>query len=418
MRLLALVTVSSMFFPLFASATPAVLQPNAVLANPLAMTVTQTLASPKDDRSKRATISLIPERRQTFLFEKDSDLKFTYRVQKDATAPLVFIVPGTGGVAESAGALFLAEQLYDLGYQTVTVDDGFSWRFALSASKTGLPGFTPADSQDLYKALRAVNSKLQTEKKIQPRSYSLVGYSLGALQAVFMHRLDQTEKAFNFERVLMIDPPMDLMQAVNSLDNLYNIGNTLSDNRKLFVFNRVIDVGGKYLSAHADFTDPNLLQQAFGELGFDSKDLAYLIGGSFRDSLRDVIFASQQIHDLKILKMPVTRYHRNARYDEARQFSFKQYMSQFLYPQVKKQKGSGYSIDKMNKESSFYQFGEYVQTHKNLFIVHTADDFILKSGDIDWIRSKFGDRAVIFPFGGHCGAMNFPAFAEYLKSVF
>ncbi len=416
MRLL--VTVASMFFPLFASAVPAVLPPNTVLTNPLAMTITQALVSPKEDRSKRATISLMPERRQVFLFEKNADLKFTYRVQKDPTAPLVFIVPGTGGVAESSGALFLAEQLYNLGYQTVTVDDGFSWRFALSASKLGLPGYTPADSQDLYTALRAVNTKLQKEAAIQPRSYSLVGYSLGALQAIFMHRLDQDKKVFNFERVLMIDPPMDLMRAVSSLDYFYNIGNALSDNRKVVVFNRLVEVGNKYLNAHADFTDPNLLQQAFDELGFDRKDLAYLIGGSFRNSLRDVIFASQQIHDLKILTMPVTRYHRNARYDEAHQYSFEQYMSQFLYPQVKKQKGASYSIDKMNHESSFYQFADYVQIHKNLFIVHTADDFILEPGDIHWIRSKFGDRAMIFPFGGHCGAMNFPAFSEYLKQLF
>jgi hypothetical protein len=405
--------VFSLFVPNFASAAP-----TPVLENPLAMTVTQTLASPKKDRSTRAKISILPARLDTFLLENDADLKFTYQLQKDKSAPLVFIVPGTGGVAEAPGALFLAEQLYELGYQTVTIDDAFSWKFAAAASTSGLPGYTPRDSQDLYKALRLVKAQLAQNKEIRPRSYSMIGYSLGALQALFVHRLDDKAKHFQFERILMIDPPMDLMQSVKVLDNFYNIGAQLSDNRKLVVFNRVLGVGGKYINQRADFTDPEVLQQAFSELALSQKDLAYLIGGSFRDSLRDVIFTSQQIHDLKILKSPVTRYRRNARYDEARQFSFNEYMSRFLYPQIKKQKTADYNIEAMNRESSFYQFGDYVQNHKGLYIVHTADDFILKPGDIRWIQDKFGSRATIFPYGGHCGAMNFPAFANYLKKVF
>lgn len=418
MRLLmSLSLVVGMFFPYLALAAPAV-QPPAVLANPLAMTVTQTLASPKNDRSSRSKVSLLPQRKKTFLFEKDADLRFTYQLQANKSAPLVFVIPGTGGISESSGALFLAEKLYNLGYQTVTVDDAFSWTFAIAGSRSGLPGYTPSDSQDLYKALQAVNAKLVQDKKITPRTYSVVGYSLGALQTLFMHRLDEREKQFRFERVLMIDPPMDLMYAVRSLDNLYNLGDQLSDGRKLFVFNRVVDVGGKYLNQKADFTDPDFLQQAFAELEFNNRDLAYLIGGSFRDSLRDVIFASQQVNDLKILKSSVSRYVRNVRYEEARKFSFAQYMSLFLYPQIKKQKGTDYNIDTMNREASFYQFGNYVQTRKNIYIVHTADDFILKKGDLAWIKDNFGERAMIFPYGGHCGAMNFPAFAEYLKTVF
>jgi len=416
-QLLFLSLLFSMFFPHLASAVASA-APSAVLANPLAMTVTQTLAQPKNDRSSRAKISFIAERKNTFLLEDHGDLSFTYQVQADKNAPLAFIIPGTGGVAESAGALFLAEQLFALGYQTVTLDDAFSWKFAVAGSQNGLPGYTPQDSQDLYKALQAVNAKLISDKKIHPSSYSLVGYSLGALQSLFMAHMDESEKSFQFRRVLMIDPPLDLLYAVEALDDLYATGELLSPERKLTVFNRVLDVGGKYISQKANFQDPGLLQSAFTELDFNNQDLAYLVGGSFRDSLRDVIFASQQIRDLNILKVPATRFSRSQRYSEARNFSFMQYMNLFLYPEVKSQKNSSYSLKDMNKESSFYQFGDYVQNSKNLFIVHTADDFILKAGDVAWIQQHFSDRAVIFPFGGHCGAMNFPAFAEYLKTVF
>ncbi|WP_413290857.1 hypothetical protein [Bdellovibrio sp. HCB337] len=417
MRILSLFLVG-VFLPFFALANQAPQKPYKVLANPLAMTITQTLVSPKEDEATRGKLVVFPDRPKVFLFEKESDLHFTYQLQKNKKAPLVFVIPGTGGTSEASGALFLAEKLYSLGYHTVTMDDAFSWTFAVSGSRSGLPGYTPRDAEDLYGALQKVSQKLSEEKKLEPETFSLVGYSLGGLQSVFMHRLDQTEKAFNFRRVLVIDPPLDLMHAVKSLDHLYDLGNKLGRGRKITVFNRVAEVGGRYMNEDADFTDPALLQEAFNELNFDEKDLAYLIGGSFRDSLRDVIFASQQVNDLKILKSPVSRYKRNQRYDESSQYSFMQYMNSFVYPNVRQQKGPDYTIEDLNKEVSFYQFGKHVQTHKNIFMVHTADDFILKAGDIAWIQDKFQNRAVIFPFGGHCGAMNFPQFSEYLAEVF
>lgn len=401
--------------PLFAMASQ---KPSGVLTNPLAMTITQTLVSPKEDNASRSKVTVFPDRPKIYIFEKESDLHFTFQLQDDKNAPLIFIIPGTGGTSEASGALFLSEQLHKQGYHTVTIDDAFSWTFAVSGSRSGLPGYTPRDSEDLYSALQKVSVKLIENKKIQPRSYSLVGYSLGGLQSIFMHRLDQSEKHFNFHRVMLIDPPMDLMHAVTSLDHLYDVGNELTRGRKITVFNRVAQVGGKYLNEGADFTDPSFLQTAFNELSFDDKDLAYLIGGSFRDSLREVIFASQQVTDMGILKSPVSRFQRNDRYDEAGTYSFLQYMKSFVYPSVLKQKSPGYTIEDLNKEVSFYQFGKYVQTHDNIFIVHTADDFILKEGDIAWIQDKFRDRAMIFPVGGHCGAMNFPQFTEHLKNVF
>lgn len=93
-------------------------------------------------------------------------------------------------------------------------------------------------------------------------------------------------------------------------------------------------------------------------------------------------------------------------------------MKTFVYPNVKKQKSANYSVEDMNREVSMYQFHDYIQAHKNLFIVHTADDFILKDGDIAWMQDTFKERALIFPHGGHCGAINFPQFTDYLKKVF
>ena len=39
-------------------------------------------------------------------------------------------------------------------------------------------------------------------------------------------------------------------------------------------------------------------------------------------------------------------------------------------------------------------------------LVGTADDVILSRDEVAWLEDVFGDRARIFPTGGHCGSMD------------
>jgi hypothetical protein len=40
-----------------------------------------------------------------------------------------------------------------------------------------------------------------------------------------------------------------------------------------------------------------------------------------------------------------------------------------------------------------------------------SDDIILGPGDIEFLQDVLGDRATIYPYGGHCGNM------EYTQNV-
>ena len=46
----------------------------------------------------------------------------------------------------------------------------------------------------------------------------MTGYSLGGAQSAFVARLDEERKAFNFKKVLMINPPVSLFNSVSILD--------------------------------------------------------------------------------------------------------------------------------------------------------------------------------------------------------
>ena len=51
-------------------------------------------------------------------------------------------------------------------------------------------------------------------------------------------------------------------------------------------------------------------------------------------------------------------------------------------------------------------------------VMHNLDDIILEPGEIDFFPEVFGDRAVIYPHGGHCGNMNYRDNVAHMLSVF
>jgi len=60
----------------------------------------------------------------------------------------------------------------------------------------------------------------------------------------------------------------------------------------------------------------------------------------------------------------------------------------------------------------------YLKTADKIAVVHNANDIILGPGDMDFIRETFGDRARIYPVGGHLGNMLYPANVEYMTNFF
>jgi predicted alpha/beta-fold hydrolase len=392
--------------------------PPSLIKNPLAASITSIFVVPQEDNFKRGSVTVLPNRDDVYLMEDLAQLRFTYRLQENRKAPLMFVIPGTGGNSEAGGALFLAERFFKMGYHTVVVENPFYWGFAVSSSRRGLPGYTPDDSDDLYLGLQKIMRQLKTDKGVRPRSFSLSGYSLGALQSLFLQRTDQENRKFNFEKILLINPPADLLYAVTSIDRLYSAGDTMSAKRKKALMYRIYNVGGKYLDAIESFKDPQFIQKVYDELAPTNQEMAYLIGQSFRETIRDVVFASQQVKDLGVLKIRATRNRQNARWDEAMTVSFGDYIGKFLYPQLAKSRGAGYSIQDLNAESSIYQFGEAIKASNNIYLITSADDLIVQRQDIPWFQEHFGDRALIFPYGGHCGAMNFPQFQKQLQAIF
>jgi hypothetical protein len=51
-------------------------------------------------------------------------------------------------------------------------------------------------------------------------------------------------------------------------------------------------------------------------------------------------------------------------------------------------------------------------------VMHNQDDIILEQGEIDFFPRVFGDRARIYPIGGHCGNMDYRDNVDHMVKVF
>ena len=101
--------------------------------------------------------------------------------QQAGSAPLIFIIPGLGSPAAMGSTAYLAEVLVDQGFHVLILPSPFNWNFALAASRSGLPGITQEDSEDLYSAMHLILQDIKFHYGARVGGIGLIGLSDGAL---------------------------------------------------------------------------------------------------------------------------------------------------------------------------------------------------------------------------------------------
>ena len=60
----------------------------------------------------------------------------------------------------------------------------------------------------------------------------------------------------------------------------------------------------------------------------------------------------------------------------------------------------------------------YLRSTRKISVVHNRDDIILGPGDIDFLDRVMGDRAIIYPLGGHLGNMAYERNVDEMLAFF
>lgn len=332
-------------------------------------------------------------------------------------APLIVMINGLGGHAGSTYYNFLAYHFVKRGYHVLSIPNPLHFSFALAGSTSGFPGVTRDDARDLYATILKGIDKLQRKAGLEYTSVGLVGVSLGALEGAYLSELDAREKKLNFQRVLLVNPPVDPLYGIQALDRLASRGANVSESRKGEIKRAVYQFGFFTLIA-GDITSPNYFDRTEQLLPTTVEEREYLIGSSLQGFLQSLLFTTQQVHDLGIFKTPVATADPEPRLAEAQAFSFTDYVHKFLLPGLSAQAGKPVSYDDILPITAMQGVEAHLRNDPRVLLMHNADDFIVSASQLAWLQDVFGARMKLYSYGGHIGNIWYPENLEAIMGTF
>ena len=335
---------------------------------------------------------------------------------KDEVPPekLAIIIPGIGGAYDSQTALAMAEEFYNNGYAVVLVDNAFNWRF-MTATDGKFPGYTPQDAAKMRSVLGKILDDLREDEKIRDPRIVLAGWSMGALEICHIAAMEEKENTLGISRYLPINPPADLLVAINQADHF----SSMTDD---WTFDEAVEkvshgAGLQYVLTDRvvpplDPNDP----ETFVRPPLVSEDTAgFFIALSLQGCIAELLEKAQRESDTPLpgITAPCTMFNREDFYREIGGIGFRDYIVRFLFPQHGKTEAD---LDQLASESGLRAVEKTLRENKSVRMLHSWDDILVNDADRKFLDETLGDRITWFSNGGHCGAFYTKSFREELIS--
>lgn len=412
-RLCLLCLAVALALPAYAAAPATATSGTYPIHDPLTATVVGTPSRlqatlPKDLDFSVRTLKPLVKRATPPTLRYARPLRYLF-VGQDHPAPLAFVIAGTGDSALSSKCVLLSRALYQVGYSVACLPSPTSVTFMLGASTHPVPGRMPDDVHDLYRLMHAVQDDLSGQ--IQITGYALTGWSLGATEAAFLARRDARVGDFDFSRVLLINPAVSVWASVERMDDLLQrnlpggfnqvpsfIAQVLGSVQQVFARGKS---NGQPLRFDTDF-----LYRAYKSGDIDHSQVGAIVGLAFRLSLANMAFAADLLTRSGVI---VPSDLRLGPYDDREHFmksafrmSFTDYINELLLPYWNRD-GRHVSKATLVSEDDLHSIRKYLAHAPHIAVFTNADDPILDSAEVTFLRQTFGARARIRPYGGHMG---------------
>jgi len=353
-------------------------------------------------------------------------LKFTFWLQP-GEANIVYIVSGLGGHRLSETSLALAELIYKNGFSAVVISSPFNFEFMENASTAAMPAYLPVDGHDLHVALTDIDKRLHNLYPNRLGNRALMGYSMGAIQALFIAgaestnsysvvkpgsllrflqgkmgvkevRTDSVTNQFplvQFDRFVAINTPVRMAQGILKLDEFYRAPLDWPAGE------RTDDIENTFLKVAA-LSQGTLTPQT--SLPFSAIESKFLIGLTFRLSLRDIIYSSQQRNNQGVLHHPISNWRRDPVYQEILKYSYQDYFNQFAIPYYEAHGLASRAAAAMEKAGDLRTYETGLRANPDVRVIVNRNDFLLTDDDLAWLETTFTpERLTVFPKGGHLG---------------
>jgi pimeloyl-ACP methyl ester carboxylesterase len=231
---------------------------------------------------------------------------------------------------------------------------------------------------------------------------ALMGYSMGALQSLFVAATEPTNQLplIKFDRYVAINTPVRMAHGISKLDEFYQAP------LEWPATNRTDNIENTFLKVAA-LSKSTLTPQT--SLPFNAIESKFLVGLAFRLMLRDIIFSSQRRNNQGVLQHPIRTLRRDPVYQEILQFSYQDYFEKFAIPYYWNL-GIDATAEAMEKAGDIRTYDAGLRANPDIRIIVNQNDFLLTDADLAWLHATFAtNQLTVFAQGGHLGNLFNPA---------
>jgi hypothetical protein len=366
-------------------------------------------------KSQTVRIPGIPDRNQLPSLEGRGEVSIAlYR--QHYPSPLLFIVAGIGSNPYFGVATYLAPLFYREGLHVVILPSPMSWNFALSASRSGAPGYVPEDARDLYEVMQKSLSTLRDRHNIDITRINFMGVSLGALEGAYLSVIDAEERKIGIEKYLLVNPPLDLSYALKKVDAWDALQEKFGTAKSNDIVAKAVAIVESFSEDRRD--DPAVFDRLAKKFAtFTREELQYLIAADLQTLLPELVYVTQVIHDQKVLRAPKDQIRK--RLEEAKGLTFMDYNERIGLPLWRLQAAEPQAdLETFIQRGSLARILDRLRGNSKVHIMHNADDFLADKKSIEKLKEALGDQVTLYPYGGHLGNLWYAENKEHALKLF
>jgi ABC-type transporter lipoprotein component MlaA/thioesterase domain-containing protein len=323
-------------------------------------------------------------------------------------APLLFVLPGIGAHRRGGTTVAVAELAYAHGWSVAALSSVFQPEVQLTALRAPYPGYAPDDAADLRAALAAIRADLEARRPGRVTRVSLLGLSLGAAHALHIAAQSAAQPApaddLPFVRIVAVNPPVDFLRAARRFDEFYDAPlQWPKDERD----RRVAEIGKKALALfEGESSDPRL--------PFDRIESEFLIGINGRDAVHNALVAIRRSTGRGTRHGQQVDPARGLLLEEINHSSFEGYVRRLVLPHFLESGATHATEESLLGASGLRGLAGALASDARVRVLTNADDFLLGPDDAAWLKATLGERATVFPQGGHLGNLWMPSVQQAL----
>jgi hypothetical protein len=347
----------------------------------------------------------LPGRNRLPSLEGRGDVSLAFYRQKQP-APLIFIVAGVGSNSYFGVGAYLASLFYRAGFHVVILPSPMNWNFALSASRSGAPGYAPEDARDLYDVIQKTLTNLRDRYNVKPTVTNFLGVSLGALEGAYLSVIDTDERKIGIANYLLVNPPVDVHYALKKIDEWSRLEKKFGPERSHELVSKALAIVDSFSDEKPD--DPVVIDRLAKKLaGFTTEELQYLIVEALQRQFYEFVYVTQVIQDQNVL--PAPKDDPRKRLQEAKSFTLVDYYWKVAVPLWRKQLGDPQAEpESLLQRSSLAPIIDRLRNNPRVHIMHNVDDFLAERKSIEALKEALGDQVTLYPYGGHLGNLWYP----------